>query len=118
MASSASSAGPPSQPLFTIPIEPQGSVVATEPLPKIYLLTFQSPPDNRLTPAFDTAFLTALDVFEQKYPRGVVVSTSGISKFYSNGLDLDSAMKDDQFFPRYMYPLWRRLVTCGDRLAG
>jgi enoyl-CoA hydratase/carnithine racemase len=101
---------PTGQPLFTVPIEPQGAIVATEPAPKIYLLSFYSPPDNRLTPTFDTALLTALDILEQKYPRGVVVTTSSIQKFYSNGLDLDLVGKTDNFFARFMYPLWRRLL--------
>ena len=101
---------PPLQPLFNVPIAPQGSVLATQPAPKIYLLTFYSPPDNRLTPAFNAAFLTALDILEQHYPRGVVISTSGIAKFYSNGLDLDKVSETKGFFPDSMYPVWRRLL--------
>lgn len=34
--------------LFKLPIANEGSVVVTQPADKVYLLTFTSPPDNRL----------------------------------------------------------------------
>lgn len=37
--------------LFQVPIGDSGKVVVTEPTSKVYLLTFSSPPDNRLTSA-------------------------------------------------------------------
>ena len=85
---------------------------STQPFPRIYLLTFESPPDNRLTPSFCKSFLLALDILDHRFPKGVVVTTSGIPKFYSNGLDYESAVKDGQeFWGGSLYPLWRRLLT-------
>ncbi|KAJ9138609.1 Enoyl-CoA hydratase/isomerase [Pleurostoma richardsiae] len=106
-------------PLFTIPIppctpaHPGGSVVCTEPQSGIYLLTFSSPPDNRLTPSFCGAMLAALDAVEfGGRPPGVVVTTSAIPKFYSNGLDLGLARDmGDPFWEGSLWPLFRRLLT-------
>jgi enoyl-CoA hydratase/carnithine racemase len=109
---------PPIPPLFEVPVAPKGSFVCTQPAPKVYLLTFTCPADNRLTPSFNAAFLLSLDIIEHKLPKGVVITTSGIQKFYSNGLDLESAMKQPDFFKESLYPLWRRLVTCVARIRA
>lgn len=102
--------------LFTVPIEPLkahvgGEIVCTEPIPQVYVLTFNSPPDNRLTPAFCTAMISALDIIELQHPTGVVVTTSAITKFYSNGLDLELAMKVEGFTEDSLYPLFHRFLT-------
>jgi enoyl-CoA hydratase/carnithine racemase len=104
-------------PLFTIPIlpcdppkHPGGSIVCTEPRSGVYLLTFTSPPDNRMTTPFCRAVLAALDVIEFGYRPGVVVTTSGIAKFYSNGLDLEHAVATDGYWA-LLYEVWRRLLT-------
>ncbi|KAI1342150.1 enoyl-CoA hydratase/isomerase family protein [Xylariaceae sp. FL0016] len=102
--------------LFTIPIpalesHPGGKIVCTSPQPLIYLLTFSSPPDNRLTPAFCGALMTALDAIEFGHPPGVVITTSAIPKFYSNGLDLKLAIATPGFWENSLYALWRRLLT-------
>ncbi|KAI1097441.1 enoyl-CoA hydratase/isomerase family protein [Jackrogersella minutella] len=102
--------------LFTIPIpsiksHPGGNIVCTSPAPNIYVLTWTSPPDNRLTPAFNTALMTALDVIEFGHPPGVVITTSSISKFYSNGLDLQLTLSIPGSFENSIYPLYRRLLT-------
>ena len=55
--------------------------------------------------------LTAFDILETRYPPGVVITTSGIDKFYSNGLDLDHASFTPGFFPDSLYALWRRVLT-------
>ncbi|KAL8896357.1 MAG: hypothetical protein Q9207_007745 [Kuettlingeria erythrocarpa] len=102
---------PPIPALFTLPIEPKGSIFCTQPSQRVYLLTFDSPPDNRLTPAFCTAFVLALDILDHRFPKGLVVTTSAIPKFYSNGLDYESAVKSKIFFSDVLYPLWRRLLT-------
>ncbi|KIW89693.1 uncharacterized protein Z519_09849 [Cladophialophora bantiana CBS 173.52] len=113
---------PPISPLFVLQIPPtlntgssaqgeQGSFICTQAAPQVYLLSFSSPPDNRLTPAFNQTFLLALDIIEHRLPRGVVITTSSITKFYSNGLDFENAIRDPTFFPNSLYPLWRRLVT-------
>lgn len=103
--------------LFTIPIPPQGShpggtITATEPAPQVYLLTIISPPDNRLTTASCNALLDALDLIEfGGYKPGVLVTTSGISKFYSNGLDLEHALGTPGFLPNVLYRLFHRFLT-------
>ena len=96
----------------TAATSPQGSFVCIQAAPQVYVLSFSSPPDNRLTPSFNSAFLLALDILETRYPRGVVVTTSSITKFYSNGLDYENVLKDPAaFFQGSLYPLWSRLLT-------
>ncbi|KAL8679061.1 MAG: hypothetical protein Q9186_004648 [Xanthomendoza sp. 1 TL-2023] len=102
---------PPLPSLFQVPIEPKGSITCTQPSQRVYLLTFDSPPDNRLTPDFCAAFVLALDILDHRSEKGVVVTTSAIPKFYSNGLDFESAFKSNSFFPESLYPLWKRLLT-------
>lgn len=105
--------------LFTVPIAATGgSIVCTNPTANqdqeqqnIYLLTFTSPKDNRLTPAFIDALLLALDIIEHRYPKGVVVTTSGIAKFYSNGLDLEVALSQEKFLENWLWRLFRRFLT-------
>ncbi|KAK1988331.1 enoyl-CoA hydratase/isomerase [Colletotrichum cereale] len=103
-------------PLFTIPIEPLGphvggSIVCTTPAPLVYLLTWSSPPDNRLTTPFCRALLAALDVVEFAHPAGVLVTTSAIPKFYSNGLDLEHATVTPGFWSDCLYRLFHRFLT-------
>lgn len=88
-----------------------GSIVVTSPAEKVYLLTFSNPPDNRLAATFIQAFLFALDIIEHRYPVGVVISTSAIPKFYSNGLDLEHVMATPGFHDDSLYKLERRLST-------
>ncbi|EPS31414.1 hypothetical protein POX_h09701 [Penicillium oxalicum] len=106
--------------LFTVPITSTGgTIVCTNPTAKqgsetkehIYLLTFTSPKDNRLTPTFIDAFILALDIIEHRYPRGVVVTTSGIPKFYSNGLDLELATSTEGFLDKWLWRLFRKFLT-------
>ncbi|UKZ81836.1 hypothetical protein TrVFT333_009612 [Trichoderma virens FT-333] len=81
------------------------------PQPAVYLLTFLSPPDNRLTTAVCKALLTALDLLEfGGHAPGVVITTSGIPKFYSNGLDLQHAVDTPGFWALF-YSVWNRLLT-------
>ncbi|KAK4205744.1 ClpP/crotonase-like domain-containing protein [Triangularia verruculosa] len=103
--------------LFTIPIPPLnqhvgGSVTVSEPAPAVYLLTITSPPDNRLTTASCTAILDALDLIEfGGFTPGVVITTSGIQKFFSNGLDLEHAISTKTFIPGVLYKLFNRFLT-------
>ncbi|KAK0247504.1 hypothetical protein LTS09_017382 [Friedmanniomyces endolithicus] len=83
--------------LFELPIGTKGQLICTRPKDKVYLITFSSPPDNRLT--------------STRHDAGVVITTSGIEKFYSNGLDLEHASFTPGFFPDTLYALWRRLLT-------
>ena len=113
---------PPIPPLFVLQVPSTavsssssaaspGSIVCSQPAEKVYLLSFSSPPDNRLTPALNNTLLLALDILEKRFPKGVVITTSSIAKFYSNGLDYENAIKDPNFFQGSLFPLWRRLVT-------
>jgi Enoyl-CoA hydratase/carnithine racemase len=107
--------------LFTLPVSTTGGtfVCSNPPFSKeggeaernIYILTFTSPPDNRLTPTFIATFLLALDIIERRYPRGVVITTSGIGKFFSNGLDLEAALSQKDFLERWLWKLFRRVLT-------
>ncbi|KAF2151077.1 ClpP/crotonase [Myriangium duriaei CBS 260.36] len=96
--------------LFEVPITSGGKVLCTRPAPKVYVLEFTSQPDNRLKTDFCQALHLALDIIELRYPHGVVITTSGIQKFYSNGLDLEHASWTPGFFPDALYALWRRLL--------
>jgi Delta3-Delta2-enoyl-CoA isomerase len=97
--------------LFTIPIKPSGSITVTEPAPATYLLAFSSPPDNRLVTDFCQSFLLALDIIETRYPHGVLITTSSITKFYSNGLNLDHALSTPGFYANSLYKLFARLAS-------
>ncbi|KAI9686505.1 MAG: hypothetical protein M1822_003516 [Bathelium mastoideum] len=101
-----------SKTLFSLPIEPDGSVKC-EDLDQVYLLSFQLPPDNRLTTSFCQTLILALDILQEKHPPGVIITTSAIPKFYSNGLDLasDASSAPATFFPHALYALWARLLT-------
>jgi len=98
--------------LLTIPIATGGSFVCTAPVEEenIYLLTFTSPPDNKLGPEFLDAFLLSLDVIEHRLPRGILITTSGIQKFYSNGMDIKAASTSEGFWDK-LWTLPRRLLT-------
>lgn len=97
--------------LFTVPIEGGGEFVATSPKDSIYLLSFASPPDNRTTTNFLTAYLKALNQLEDNYEKGVLISTSSVAKFFSNGLDVDHTFARPNFFKEALIPLLRRLLT-------
>lgn len=87
---------------------------STPPTP-IYLLTHHSPPDTRLTPSFLSTYLAALTHLQYStnppYPPGLLLTTSSLPKFYSNGLDLSTFMLDPDMKYRYLYPLFRKLLT-------
>lgn len=110
--------------LFTVPISSTGgsfvcsNPTASEKEKNIYLLTFTSPKDNRLTPTFIDAFILALDIIEHRYPKGVVITTSGIPKFYSNGLDLELALSTEGFLDKWLWKLFRRFLTLVMDLDG
>lgn len=97
--------------LFTVPVSTGGSFVCSSAAKNVYLLSFTSPPDNRVTPAFLTSYLLALDILERRYPRGVLITTSGIGKFFSNGFNLTDLVETPKFFENYLLPVLRRLLT-------
>jgi len=96
---------------FKVDIATGGAFECTSPSPKVYVLSFSSPPDNRLTSAFIEAWVLSLDIIEQKLPRGVLITTSAIPKFYSNGLNLEHVVDTPGFFPNILYPLFRKLLA-------
>jgi enoyl-CoA hydratase/carnithine racemase len=95
---------------LTINIATGGEIKITTPAPSVYLLSFASPPDNRLTTALIDSWLLALDIIEQRFPAGVVITTSSIQKFFSNGLDLAHVADTPDFMPKYLYALFQRLL--------
>lgn len=105
--------------IFSVPIvSTGGSIVCSTPAvhkgqeqQNIYVLSIISPKDNRLTPNLIDALLLSLDIIEHHHPGGVVVTTSGIPKFYSNGLDLELAVSTEGFLEKWMWPLFRRILT-------
>jgi len=104
--------------LFHLPIlsspkatSASGTVIVTSPADAVYILTFTSPPDNRLVTSFCQTLLLALDILEHDYPPGVLITTSGIPKFYSNGLDLEHASSTKGFYHNSLFALFRRFLT-------
>lgn len=61
--------------------------------------------------SFCQALLTALDIVEAQYPHGVVITTSGVGKFYSNGLDLEHATYTPGFWNDSLFALWKKILT-------
>lgn len=106
-----------SAPLFTLPIgpcgkHPGGTITCTEPQPQVYVLTWDSPVDNRLTTPFCKKLLAALDILEYgPYKPGVVVTTSSSPKFYSNGFDLEHSVSNKESFFPFFYSLWARFLS-------
>ncbi|KAL2109067.1 hypothetical protein VUR80DRAFT_3013 [Thermomyces stellatus] len=103
--------------LFTVPIpplddHPGGTITVTSPSPQIYLLSISSPPDNRLTTSFCTALVTALSRVQHTQPPGVLIATSSLPKFFSNGLDLaHTSSSAPAFWTSALYPLFRKLLS-------
>ncbi|VVT48735.1 uncharacterized protein SAPINGB_P001925 [Magnusiomyces paraingens] len=75
-----------------------------------YLLEYNSPPDNRYTQDFVIAYLDALDYIRTKGTPRILVTTSRIPKFFSNGLDFEAAISTKGFFPNYYYRLMRTIL--------
>lgn len=97
----------------------------SRPHPKIWQITLTSPPDHRLTPALLQSLATQLDTVEREWreagggglpdPMSVAMGKkaektenengagalilTGSGRFFSNGLDYSSAMKNRNFFP-------------------
>jgi hypothetical protein len=90
---------------FTVPISTGGSftcsTVPGENNEDIYVLSFNLAPDNRVTLPFIDAFILSLKILEYNSGgKGVLIITSGISKFFSNGYDLEHTRSHDDFFER------------------
>jgi Delta3-Delta2-enoyl-CoA isomerase len=101
-----------SKPLFAFPISTGGEFTLTCPASSIYLLTFKSPPDNRVTVPYIEAFSLALDIVEHRCPSGsVLITTSGLEKFYSNGFDIaDLQTGGTEFMKKVFGLIWRILA--------
>ncbi|RXK42536.1 enoyl-CoA hydratase/isomerase [Tremella mesenterica] len=105
-------------------------VELSRPSEAVWQLTLCSPPDNRLTPELLSSLSDHLDTIEKEWRlsgggemdikkrktfpsggAGAVVLTSGLDKFFSNGLDFGKAMKVDHFFEKIFDPVMWRLLT-------
>jgi hypothetical protein len=94
----------------------QGKMMSlSRPAPTVWQISFNSPPDNRLAPAFLVEFSNFLDVVEAEWRQsgggsresamesktrgaGALIITSAIGKFFSNGLDPASLGDEGGFF--------------------
>jgi Delta3-Delta2-enoyl-CoA isomerase len=104
--------------LFTVPIgNNEGKIEVTSLAKNVYLLSFSYAPDNRLTKPFCEAFLLALNILELRYPAGVLIHTSAIPKFYSNGYNLQHITETPGFWEEYWFPMLRRLLVYVFRLS-
>lgn len=97
--------------LFTLSIGDDGSITISEPQEAVYLVTFISPPDNRLRADFCQAFMLALDIIEENFAPGVVVTTSSSPKFFSNGLDLEHSHSNPNFFNESLFAMYARIAS-------
>jgi enoyl-CoA hydratase/carnithine racemase len=77
--------------LFTHHI-PGGSFTCAMPADRVYLLAFEYPPNNFLSPEFIGAFSLCLTMIRDRYPSGVVITTSRIPNFYCSGHTQDEPM--------------------------
>jgi len=96
--------------LFSVPIASGGVFECSSPSKNVYLLSFEAPPDNRLVSDFCESFLLALNILEHNYPHGVLITTSAISKFYSNGFILQHNAETPGFMERFCLPLIKKLL--------
>lgn len=99
-------------PIPPCPPHPAGNLALTSPSPSTILLSISIPPDNRLTTPVCEALLSALDAIEFQHKPSLLLLTSAIPKFFSNGLDLDHAVANQpRFWREALYPLFKRLLT-------
>jgi hypothetical protein len=71
--------------LFSQEIKTGGRFTCAMPTDRVYVLVFESPPENHLTPDFVDAFCSSLSKIEA-FPKGVVITASRIPEFYSKGI--------------------------------
>lgn len=95
----------------------------SQPAPTTWVLSLNSPPDNRLTPALLHELDDHLDTVEAAWRKtgtaeatpkdrqsmagkggGAVILTSSCKGFFSNGLDYENSVKDERFFPGMSSP--------------
>lgn len=83
------------------------------PNEQIHILTMNSPPDNRMSKGFITAYMQALDFLEARDEGrlAVLVTTSAIDKFFSNGFELTPEIRNPRFHRDYFQKLLLRLLT-------
>ncbi|KAK6533672.1 hypothetical protein TWF694_002605 [Orbilia ellipsospora] len=105
------------QTLYTLPIATSdgSNITISIPRPKshpnVYLLTFISPPDNRLLTPFIETFTLALALLRTNHPKGVLITTSSSPKFYSNGLDLQHVSKQPMWWNNIFWPYMKNFLT-------
>lgn len=97
---------------YPIPQGNGGRMILTSPVASVYLLTWESAPDNRLTPSFLHTLIRALEDVSKNVPHSsVLVTTSAIPKFYSNGFNLELAMSTPGFWRETWNKLQLTLLT-------
>lgn len=102
-------------PAFTHPdkaIPGTGDWLIASETPTYYLLEFNAPPDNRFSTSFLSHYIDALDYIRLHgalTPK-VLVTTSRIPKFFSNGLDLESWSSTPDFISSYYYKAMRTIL--------
>jgi Delta3-Delta2-enoyl-CoA isomerase len=60
---------------------------------------------------FCHTLILALDIIETTHSPGVIITTSAVAKFYSNGLDLNHVQQTPHFFTDSLWRLFYRFIT-------
>lgn len=79
---------------------------------KYHVITLNNPPDNRLIPEVLEGYVDALTYLktERKHDPKPLVTTSAIPKFFSNGLDLELAIRTEGFFNNSLFSVYKALL--------
>ncbi|CAO1628571.1 unnamed protein product [Sympodiomycopsis kandeliae] len=129
-----SAVSPVEAPLVQVSLAPEQAAAGSKA--PIFIVTFLAAqtPDNRLTPQFLTALLSALEHIESVWDNregtvleqnGAAVVLTGLNratnpdteasnkglKFFSNGLDFANAIADPDFFDKFLFPVYEKLLT-------
>lgn len=82
-------------------------IISESPCGLYYLLEYNALPDNRYSTEFLSAYIDAIDYVRLKGTPKVLVTTSRIPKFFSNGLDFNSAAITPDYIENYYYKVMR-----------
>lgn len=92
---------------LAFPLNGAERFVLYEDRPEYHLLLLNIPPDNRFTPDTIPAILQAVTYIRTKGDPKPLITTSTTPKFFSNGLDYETAVRTPGFFDQHYYPLMR-----------
>ena len=105
-------------------------LTVTSPVPAVYIITMQKPPENRLTVAFAQTLISALRYIEATVgpdKPGCVIIEGSDAKFWCTGVDLEESAKNpfastDGFYPLVAtlldYPLPTIALLTGHTFGG